>query len=110
MSALETQTFEAERLLPVPDMSGANGAEFCVVRDRRGFHALAQEQSAEWKLLTGWVDPQAALDVALRILGGDPKAMTEPRAMRGVAVALVGVECWLEQARRKAAREGEGGA
>ena len=99
---------QAQVLLEIKNLATAGGTPFHLLRDREGRHCLAQQVGSTFEPRSGWVVAQDALDVALRILGGDRRAITEPRAQVGVAVALLGVECWLEQARRNAARETEG--
>lgn len=104
------QAGQARVLLEIPNCSVAGGAPLLLMRDGDGRHCIGQQVGLSVEPRGAWVEAQAAVDMALRILGGDPKAITHPRAMAGLATALLGIECWLEQARRNAAREsGVGG-
>ncbi len=82
----------AERILQIDNLAVAKGRPFWLLRDAHGRFALARELGGAYVLESGWVEPQAALDVALRVLGGDARVNTDGRALRGLAVMLVGIE------------------
>lgn len=99
--------FEAEVLTDaIVNLGVAKGAPFMLLRRADGAYALAQKVGDQVFLTSDWCAPQKILDGALRVVGGDPAALTHPKALLHVSIALVGV--FLEAERRRMKKEAQG--
>ncbi|MGJ0393017.1 MAG: hypothetical protein ACR650_09705 [Methylocystis sp.] len=96
--------FEAEVLSEIPNLGGAKGAPFLLLRAPDGAFALAQKVGDQFNVVSEWASEQRVLDGAVRVLGQDPAALTSPKALQHLALALVGIFAAAE--RRKAEKGG----
>lgn len=106
MSVEVRETYEAQVLAQVSNLGVANGNPFLLMRGADGKFGLAQKIGDRHEMASPWVDPQAAVDVATRILGGDKRAITHPTALQALAVALVGMIAEGQRVRAEQERKG----
>ncbi|MDP3554848.1 hypothetical protein [Methylocystis sp.] len=86
-----------EVLADIPNMAVHRGAPFLLLRDAQGRFALGQQIGDEVALRSDWVEEEKTVNGALRVLGGDHQALTSPKAMLHISLALAGV--WVAAAR-----------
>jgi hypothetical protein len=99
---MSAETFQAEVIAELPNLGVANGAPYQLLRADDGAFALAQKIGDRYELMSDWVVEQKVLDGAARVLCRDPAAMTNPKALQHIALALVGIFV-TAQKRREAA-------
>lgn len=102
-----SEPFEAEVIVPeLPNMGVHRGAPFMLLRgkggDVDGCFALAQQVGDQVSLCSDWVGEQKTIDGALRVICGDPVALTSPKALLHIAIALVGCFAFAERRKRGA--------
>lgn len=91
----------------IPNLGVAKGAPFLLVRAADGGFALAQKIGDRFEFRSDWVVEQKVLDGAIRVLGQDPAALTNPKALQHIALALVGI--FAVATKRREAKEGAAG-
>lgn len=91
MSLDVKETYEAQVLGEIENLAVINGTPFMLLRGADGKFALAQKVGDLNQMISAWIDPQLAVDVATRVLGGDKRAVTHPTALQALAVCLVGM-------------------
>jgi hypothetical protein len=85
-------SFEARVLATVTNLGVANGNPYLIVRDENTKkYGLAQQIGDLTQMCSAWIDPQSAVDVATRVIGGDNRAVTHPTVLQALAVCLVGM-------------------
>ena len=91
MSLDVRETYEAQVLCEIENLGVAKGTAFMLLRGPDGKYALAQKVGDLNQMVSAWIDPQVAVDVATRVLGGDKRAVTHPTALQAISVCLVGM-------------------
>lgn len=105
----EQEQVEVEAILDgIQNFGVANGAPFSILRDMQGRFALGQMRGETMTVASNFVDMADAAEWALRALGGDKRAITHPRIIIALALALVGPIAEGELARKRAKEKANG--
>jgi hypothetical protein len=78
-------------LAEIPNSRVAKGVPFLLLVAEDGKFARGVQIGERTEVLSPWVDPQKALDGAVRVLGGDHRAATHPTTLMALSLALVGL-------------------
>jgi hypothetical protein len=86
---------DAEILAEIPNLAIHKGTPRLLLRGKGGemdgCFALGQTVGGKAELISEWVREEKVVNGALRVLAGDQQAITDPKALRHIAIALAGI-------------------